>query len=110
MHILLWIVAFTTLGGALSALAASLFLVSSERTRQRALPHLVSFATGALLGAALLGLVPEAMERAGSGRIEQVGATLLVGVLIFFMLEKLVLWRHCHADACDVHDPHADPH
>ena len=60
MPLLVWIVLFTLLGGALSALAASLFLVAPESLRARVLPHLVSFATGALLGAALLGLLPHA--------------------------------------------------
>jgi zinc and cadmium transporter len=30
--------------------------------------------------------------------------TLLAGILVFFVLEKLVLWRHCHTHDCEVHD------
>ncbi len=67
MPLLLWIILFTLLGGALSALAASVFLLASEKLRARVLPHLVSFATGALLGAALLGLLPHAIDDAGAG-------------------------------------------
>ena len=33
---------------------------------------------------------------------------ILVGILLFFVLEKLVLWRHCHAEECEAHDHHAD--
>jgi zinc and cadmium transporter len=88
MHLLAWIVLFTALGGALSALAASLFLVAPERVRTRVLPHLVSFATGALLGAALLGLLPHAIEAAGISRTHNVGLTLLAGLLVV-LLERI---------------------
>jgi zinc and cadmium transporter len=103
MHTLLWIIAATVLGGALSALAASLFLLVPERKRVHWVPHLVSFAIGALLAAALLDLLPEAIETAGVDRAGEVGLTLLIGLLIFFVLEKLVLWRHCHHDSCEAH-------
>ncbi|MET0534647.1 MAG: ZIP family metal transporter [Steroidobacter sp.] len=109
MHLLTWIVLFTAIGGALSALAASAFLIVSDRVRARVLPHLVSFATGALLSAALLGLLPHAVESAGVSNTHQIGLTLLAGLLLFFVLEKLVLWRHCHQDVCEVH-VHPDPH
>src|SRR5262245_40349357 len=110
MPLLAWIVIFTTLGGALSALAASVFLIAPERVRVRVLPHLVSFATGALLGAALLGLLPHAIEGVGAGQSHGIGLTLLVGLMIFFVLEKLVLWRHCHQDVCEGHLPHGHDH
>ncbi len=99
------IIVFTTAGGALSALAASAFLLLGETRRNRVLPHLVSFATGALLGAAFLGLIPHALEAAGAGGEHRVGLALLIGVLTFFLLEKFVLWRHCHDDPCEVHSP-----
>lgn len=102
---LAWILGFTLLGGALSALAASLFLLASARVRQRLVPHLVSFATGALLGAALLGLLPHAVEAAGAGKMHQIGLAVLIGICVFFVLEKLVLWRHCHVDECEAHGP-----
>lgn len=113
MHLLGWIISFTAIGGFLSALAASLFLVVPDRVRARVLPHLVSFATGALLSAALLGLLPHAIEAAGVSKTHEIGLTLLGGLLLFFVLEKMVLWRHCHADVCEVHvnpEPHAHAH
>lgn len=113
MHLLSWIVLFTAIGGVLSALAASVFLVVPDRVRARVLPHLVSFATGALLSAALIGLLPHAIESAGAANTHEIGLTLLAGLLLFFILEKMVLWRHCHADVCEVHvnpDPHAHGH
>ena len=103
MHLLTWIILFTAIGGALSALAASVFLVVSDSVRARVLPHLVSFATGALLSAALLGLLPHAVESAGIANTHEIGLTLLGGLLLFFVLEKMVLWRHCHQDVCEVH-------
>ncbi|MFC4309471.1 ZIP family metal transporter [Steroidobacter flavus] len=111
MHLLGWIILFTAIGGFLSALAASIFLVVPDRVRTRVLPHLVSFATGALLSAALLGLLPHAVEAAGVSKAHELGMTLLGGLLLFFVLEKMVLWRHCHADVCEVHvNPEPQPH
>lgn len=107
MSLLAWILTFTALGGVLSALAASVFLVAPAPLRARALPHLVSFATGALLSAALLGLLPHAIEAASLANTHRIGLTVLVGLLVFFVLEKLVLWRHCHQDLCEGHFPHA---
>jgi zinc and cadmium transporter len=65
----------------------------------------VSLATGALLGAAFVGLVPHAMESIGPGGAHRVGMALLLGILTFFLLEKFVLWRHCHDDPCEMHSP-----
>ncbi len=105
MSLLAWIILFTALGGAASALAASAFLLSPAALRARALPHLVSFATGALLGAALLGLLPDALASVGPEGGHRIGLTLLIGLLIFFVLEKLLLWRHCHQEVCEGHTP-----
>jgi zinc and cadmium transporter len=99
------IIAFTAASGVLSALAAAVFLAAGEARRAALLPHLVSFATGALLGAAFLGLVPHALDQIGPGGAHAIGLALLVGILTFFLLEKFVLWRHCHDDPCEMHSP-----
>jgi zinc and cadmium transporter len=110
MNALGWIIGFTLLGGVAGVLLASLFLLVPERARKGALPLMVAFATGALLAAALLGLLPEAIELAGPERQGAVGVALLGGIGLFFVLEKLVLWRHCHEDACETHAPAPDHH
>ena len=95
MSPLIWIVVFTVLGGVLSVLAASAFLLLPDTQRLRLLPALVSFAIGALLGAAFLALMPHAIESAGMDA-HRIGAAVLGGILLFFLLEKMVLWRHNH--------------
>ncbi len=100
---LIWIIAFSVLGGVLSVLAAASFLLLPAGMRSRFLPGLVSFAIGALLGAAFLGLMPHALESPVQVNAHNIGATILVGLLIFFMLEKMVIWRHCHSDHCEAH-------
>jgi zinc and cadmium transporter len=86
-----------SLGG---LLCASLLLLLPAAQRHRLVPWLVSYAVGALLGVALMALLPEALE---SQSAPKVFGTLLVGILAFFILEKAVLWRHCHTDTCEVH-------
>lgn len=65
---------------------------------------LISYAIGAMLGAVFLEILPHAIEVAASPK--QMTATVLFGILLFFALEKLVLWRHCHGDHCEVHAVH----
>lgn len=88
--------------GSIGGLLTAALLVSLHRdVRTRVVPWLVSYAVGTLLGAALLNLLPEALETLAP---TPVFATLLAGILTFFALEKLVLWRHCHDDQdCSVH-------
>ncbi len=76
-------------GGVLSTLAAAGTLALHAGWISR----LVSFAVGALLGAVFLELLPHALE---AGSAERVMVTVLIGLLAFFLLEKLVLWRHAH--------------
>ena len=110
MITLTWIVLSTLVSGVLSVLAAGVFLALPSKQRERALPHLVSFATGALLGAALLALIPHAVLGAGEGRVHEVGIALIAGIALFFVLEKFLLWRHCHDDHCDEHTVSEAPH
>jgi len=91
----------SVLGGLGGLLVASGILLINDSRRARLIPWLVSYAVGALLGVSMLAILPEALNHLSP---EQVFGTLLVGILIFFVLEKLVLWRHCHIHDCEVHD------
>jgi len=106
------IILFSALGGIASAALAVVFLWIPEPRAARLLPHFVSFATGALLGAALLALLPEAIEHAGVAGAHALGLTLIGGLGVFFVIEKLVLWWHLRADegASEAHGDHAHAH
>ena len=104
MSTLAYILIATIAGGVLSLVFAA--LVSFAAKPQWVSP-LVSLAIGALLGAAFLEVLPHAME---GGDFHHVTGTVLAGILLFFVLEKLVLWRHCHMDECEAHDPQPVEH
>ena len=90
-----------SMAGSLGGLAAAaLLLVLPQRTQSSLVPPLVSYAVGTLLGVALLALLPEAISKAPAPRVF---GTLLAGILLFFVLEKALLWRHCHSESCKVH-------
>ena len=101
MSVLLWIVAASIAGGVLSVLCAALFALNA---RAHWVNSLVSYAIGALLGVVFLDILPEAMEMGSSPAA--VSGTVLAGILLFFTLEKLLLWRHCHHHNCEAHDSH----
>ena len=88
-------------GGFGGLFVASGVLLISDSTRSKLIPWLVSYAVGALLGVSMLALLPTTMEQLPPDRVFP---TLLCGILVFFVLEKLVLWRHCHTHDCEVHE------
>jgi zinc and cadmium transporter len=100
---LTYIVSFSLLGGVLSVSLAAFFALN---VRTAWVPMLVSYAIGAMLGAVFLEILPHAFSIAGN--VETVSATLLLGLLLFFVLEKLVIWRHCHGNHCEVHAIHSE--
>lgn len=92
---------FFSLLGSLGAIAASAALLRiSERVRAALVPELLSYSTGTLLGAAFLGMIPSSLQHAPA---PDVLASVLAGIVLFFMLEKWILWRHCHDGDCAVH-------
>lgn len=95
-----WIIGFSILGSIGAIACASLFLFFPQGIRKILVPCLISYATGTLLGAAFLGMIPAGLKQAPATEIL---ATVLAGMVLFFVLEKLVLWRHCHDSECEVH-------
>ncbi len=101
MHLYAVAVGLSVLGSFGGLLAASTFLLLGDSLRVKVLPWAISYAVGTLLGVALMALLPQALERLPASRAL---GTLLAGVLAFFLLEKLVIWRHCHdSHECEVH-------
>jgi len=94
-------IGLSLVGGLGGLLLASGVLLINDAARSKLIPWLVSYAVGALLGVSMLALLPETLEQLTSA---QVFTTLLWGILLFFLLEKLVLWRHCHVHDCEVHE------
>lgn len=100
MSLLAAALGLSLLGSLGGLLVASALLLFNETVRVRIVPWLISYAVGTLLGASLLGLIPEALAELSP---QQVLGSLLAGIVVFFILEKLVLLRHCHTDDCHVH-------
>jgi len=98
--------------GVLSNILISVFIVSAisligiftllfkNKSLDKLFFVLVSFATGSMLGAAFLDILPEAMEKASP---EVVFGIVLLGIMVFFLMEKFLYWYHCHEGECDVH-------
>ena len=88
------------LAGALASMVVS--VIVSLASHPRIVPVMVSYAIGAMLGAVCLDLLPHALEHAA--HVDQILMVVLGGILFFFLLEKLVLWRHCHEHHCEAHE------
>ncbi|MGD8673232.1 MAG: ZIP family metal transporter [Thiogranum sp.] len=95
-----WVMLFSVLGSVGAVAGAALFLIFPEGIRKILVPCLVSYAAGTLLGAAFLGMIPASLKLAPAFAVT---STVLAGMMLFFVLEKFVLWRHCHDSACEVH-------
>ena len=100
MPVLVIAIGLAILGSLGGILLGSVLLLVREQVRRKLVPWLVSYAVGTLLGVALLDVIPEALE---SLKPAPVFGTLLCGILAFFILEKIVLWHHCHDDHCAEH-------
>jgi zinc and cadmium transporter len=97
---LILILVFTTLGSVVSILlAASLLLFKGNRLAVFS-AALIPYAIGTLLGAAFFGMIPEALHEVDA---ESILPTVLAGILLFYLIEKVALWRHCHNQPCDIH-------
>mgnify|MGYP006097630133 FL=1 len=101
MSTLAWIIGSSLLGALLSVGTAAWF---SYHANTKTIQKLVSYAIGTLLGATFLEVLPHAFEANPDPKF--LSAIILGGILGFFVLEKFVLWRHCHLEACEGHDHH----
>ncbi len=100
MPLILWILLSIVLASIGAIIGASFVLVMKDKRRNALIPSFVSYATGTLLGSAFLGMIPKALHHAS---YLSVSAMILVGIILFFLLEKLVIWRHCHKEDCETH-------
>ena len=98
--LLIWIIIFSSLGSVGAVITATAFLLIREPIQKFLIPSLISFASGTLLTAALLGLIPHALEHLDP---KTALTTVLAGIFLFFVLEKTIIWRHCHDMECDAH-------
>lgn len=96
-----WLIVLASLaGGVLSVLLAATVLTVRPAVLDAALPRLISYSTGTLLGAAFLGMLPHASRELPASVVSPV---VLIGILTFYVMEKLLVWRHCHKHDCHVH-------
>lgn len=98
MFLLGWILIFSFFGSVF-CLIGGIFLLWRQKLAKRITTYLISFAAGSLLGAAFLHMLPEVVDKA-SGKIL---IYTLIGILVMFLLEKFLLWYHCHNRKCPVH-------
>jgi zinc and cadmium transporter len=76
------------------------FVLKSKKISEYLL-LLVSLSAGTLFGGAFLHLLPEAVEK--NGFTLQISLLILGGILVFFILEKFIHWRHCHGQEVGDH-------
>ena len=95
---LFWIIGTCLAGGFLSLLLAFLFF---KKANVNIVTNMVSLSVGTMLGAVFLEILPHALEQATDSHDTMF--IVLIGLLVFFSLEKLLIWRHCHGDHCETH-------
>lgn len=97
-----WIILFSILGSLGAICTAATFMLLSDKIQKILVSLLISFAIGILLTASLFGLIPEAIESSG-GEAHVIMPFVLGGIVVFFILEKIIIWRNCQTDECEVH-------
>ena len=95
-----WILTFVLVGVIVTISVAGLFLLLPERVREKSIDYLISLAIGMLLGTAFLHLMPEALEQSPENK-HAIFATCLGAIVLFFVLEKTLIWRHHHSHGGD---------
>ena len=90
----------TTFFISLASLIGVFTISIKQKVLTKYLLFLISLSAGALMGGAFLHLLPEASEKLNS---QQMFSIVLVSFTVFFLIEKILHWRHCHKGHCDVH-------
>ncbi len=98
--IIIWIILFSILGSIGVILTTGIFLRLNKKKQNVLIPILISYAIGTLLAAALLGMIDNALTKSSPILILY---CVLGGIILFFLLEKMVIWRHCHHEDCQIH-------
>jgi len=104
---LIWIIIFSILGSAGAICIAAIFVFLGDNIQKALIPTLIAFATGVLLTVAFLGLIPESIEEVGEPHL--IMPFILGGILFFFIMEKIVIWRNCRDKTCEVHSHASGP-
>lgn len=99
MTTLMYILAGTIIVS-LIAFVGIITLSIKEKLLDKILLVLVALSAGALMGGAFLHLIPESVEMFGTFDIF---IYILLGFIIFFFIEKVLHWRHCHMEKCPIH-------
>ncbi|MFA5406861.1 MAG: ZIP family metal transporter [Candidatus Nanoarchaeia archaeon] len=94
-----WVI-ISTIIVSLISLVGIITLLFKDRLFKKILMGLVALSAGALLGGAFLHLLPEAMNEFG---FEGINEFVIIGFVLFFIVEKTLGWRHCHDKECKVH-------
>lgn len=95
-----YVLIYAVLGSFGAVSVAALILALPEGLIVRLVPHLISYAIRTLLGAGLLRMIPRALTDIPAHTVMGI---LLAGLMAFFLLESLLLYRHCHEQNCPVH-------
>ncbi|MFX1570442.1 MAG: ZIP family metal transporter [Promethearchaeota archaeon] len=104
---LIWIIIFSILGSVGAIIIAAIFVFLGDKIQKALIPTLIAFATGVLLAVAFLGLIPESIEKVGEPHL--IMPFILGGILFFFIMEKIVIWRNCRDNTCEVHSHASGP-
>ncbi len=97
--LIVWVLGASVAVSLLSLIGILTFLLN-EKTLHAVLIYLVAFAAGGLIGAAFFHLLPESLAQ-HNGLATYV--TLILGFILFFVMERYFFWRHCHDVECKVH-------
>jgi zinc and cadmium transporter len=103
---LFWMISALVAGSVGSVALAGLMLLLEDKKLEVVSTYLMYLAGGTLLGAAMLGMIPKAVIKLGP---QPAMMTVLSGIMFFFVLEKVILWRSCHNKDCQRHQHAAVP-